>query len=114
MEKYTPSHNKSQVSRDHIVLDLGHANFYISIVEERDEYYHRKELALVFYKRASSLLGQDTRSCVCLSEWYDPLIDEITLQIEYGDQPEAIVVATAITRALAFINTYNETMNGDK
>lgn len=110
----TTHHNTSRVSRDHIVLDLGHPNFYLSIVEERDEYYHRKELALVFCKRASSLLGQDTRSCVCLSEWYDPLIDEITLEIEYQDQPEAVVVATAVTRALAFINTYDETMNGDK
>ena len=110
----TTNHNTSRVSRDHIVLDLGHPNFYLSIVEERDEYCHRKELALVFYKRASSLLGQDTRSCVCLSEWYDPLIDEITLEIEYGDQPEAVVVATAVTRALTFINTYDETMNGDK
>lgn len=114
MESQTPSHTKSQVSRDHIILDLGHANFYISIVEERDEYYHRKELALVFYKRASSLLGQDTRSCVCLSEWYDPLMDDITIDIEYGDLPEAFVVATAITRAFNFINTYNETMNGNK
>ncbi len=100
------THQISRIVRDHIVLDLGHPNFHISIVEEEDSYYSCKELALMYYKRADSLLGADTLSCVRLQEWYDPDADEgeLTLNLKYTEAPEAIVVTTAITRALEFIN----------
>ena len=100
------THEISRITRDHIILDLGVPNFHISIVEERGSYYSCKELALMCYKRADSLLHRDSLSCVRLHEWYDPNADEgeLTINLEYSKTPEAIVVATAITRALEFIN----------
>ena len=100
------THEISRILRDHITISLRHPNFHISIVEEEDGSYLCKELALMYYKRADSLLGYDTLSCVRLHEWYDPDADEgeLAIDLKYTELPEAIVVATAITRALEFIN----------
>ena len=108
MKQQQTSHEKSGLSRDHIVLYLGE-NYHISIVEEQDSYYHRKELALMRYEPAGSLLGGGFSSCVRLCEWYDTSIDEVetTLSLKHEDKSEASIVATAITRATYFIINTN-------
>jgi hypothetical protein len=108
METLTTSHEKSGLTRDHIILYLGE-DYHISIVEERDSYYHRKELALMRYESAPSLLGGGSLSCVRLCEWYDTSIDEVerTLSLIHTRETEASIVATAITRANNFISNTN-------
>lgn len=101
--------NQERIERDHITLWVGNGH-YISIVKEESSYHSGKEIALVEFRAASSLLGFDSRRCVPLCEWFDDSLDdgELTIDIEY-EVNEAEIVSLAISKAFAYINRDQET-----
>ena len=61
---------------DHIIIDLGHDNLWLSLIEIYDIGYARKELALI--RRYSS----GRKECVPVRNWFDASQDETELAID--------------------------------
>ena len=113
---------QTEVRRDHITIDLGVPNYYISIVVEESNYYDARELALVKANRPDSLVGFMSYECVPLNKWFDSSQrnEELTIDLTRHDfagyhllagQPEGRVIAEAINRAMNYLNNINTDNN---
>lgn len=61
---------------DHIIIDLGHDNLWLSLIEIHEIGYARKELALI--RRYST----QRKECVPVRNWFDASQDETELAID--------------------------------
>lgn len=106
---------KSRIDNDQITISLGYNGYWISIVKEFSDYHELSELALVKYTRPNSLIGFPGYDCVPLNKWFDSSLRDDELSIDLNDdyskyhllegQPEGVVVAEAIKRAMTYLNS---------
>lgn len=111
----TTHYPKSHIQTDHITIDLGYNGYWISIVKEFGSYHDLSELALVKYTRPQSLIHSPTYDCVPLNKWFDSSLRDDELTIDLDDdyskyhllkgQPEGVVIAEAIKRAMTYLNS---------
>lgn len=106
---------KKHIENDHITIGLGHPGYWISIVKEFSDYHQLSELALVHYVPNSKY---QSFQCVHLNKWFDSSLRDDELTIDLDDdyaryhqlegQPEGVIIAEAIKRAINYLTTETE------
>lgn len=72
--------HKRQILRNHITIDLNSPRYWLSIVEQTDEYCStRIEIALIHLDK------HDEISCVPCGEWWDRECHESELGLDFED-----------------------------